>query len=510
MKLFASIMLKRATYILVLSLLPFSFFGQGVIDALRFNRTEISGTARYVGLSGAFGALGGDISALKKNPAGSAVFITNHAAFSTDISTVTNDVMFAGQPTKERDYRFDINQVGFVMVFETRNVKALANRLSFGLTYDRNNNFNNEMVAQGINQQSIDTYFIDRANSTPLDLLVPFSGETLDERYQFLGQTESFATQQAYLGFESFIFDAADPDDFENTLYESNVDASAFNQRYRLDERGFNSVLNLNFGAQIRKILNVGINLNLHVLNYDRVTRFNERNNGSGEINEIQFNNSLSTIGSGFSIQAGAIYTPVEMIRLGMSYQSPTWYNIEEETTQGLVTDSNEFGQASAITRIVNIFPAYNFKKPEKFTGSMAFIIGESGLISADYSYQDFSQTEFTSNGFADLNQNINATMQESIEMNLGGEYRFKEWSFRGGYHYFQSPIKNNAFVGVGDLDGFSAGLGYNVNKFTRVDLAYRRTYQDRSEELLQTDLNRQANFEQMTQNFVLTMSFNF
>jgi len=501
--------LEKAFYILIIGLvIPFTTKGQGLIDALRFNSSDISGTGRYVGMSGAFGALGGDLSALKKNPAGSAVFLTNHASLALDLSTVTNDATFSGQTTKERGARFDLNQAGLIFVFETNNVNALANKLSFGINYDRNKSLNNDMLVSGVNQQSIDTYFLNRANGNALDVFIPLSGESLEERYQFLGETLGFSTQEAYLGYESFLFDAADPNDLGNTLYESNVNANSFDQRYRIEEQGFNSTLNFNFGAQIRKKLNVGVNLNLHVLNYERNTRFNERNNGSGEINEIQYNNSLFTVGSGFSFQVGAIYTPIDMIRLGLSYQSPTWYNIDEELTQGLITDSNEFGEAAAIPQIVNIFPDYSFRKPEKLTGSLAFIIGDSGLISADYSYQDLSQTEFTSSGFSDLNAQINNNLQESISLNLGGEYRFKEWSFRGGYHYRQSPLRNDRIIG--DINGFSTGIGYTINKYTRLDFAYRRSWQDRQEALLQTGLNQEADIEQMTQNFVASMSFNF
>jgi len=501
--------LKKVVLILIISsLLPMSVQSQGLIDALRFNDTDISGTARYVGLSGAFGALGGDFSALKKNPAGSAVFLTNHLSVSLDYSTLTNDATYIGQQNKERENRFDLNQAGFIFIFETNNVNALANRLSFGMNYDRNNSFNNDMMVNAVNQQSIDTYFLNRANGTALDLFVPFSGETLEERYQFLGETQGFRAQEAYLGYETFLFDAVEPDNFENTLYQSNINADRFNQRYRIKERGFNSTLNFNFGAQIRKKLNVGVNLNLHILNYERQTRFNERNNGSGQINEIQYNNNLTTIGSGFSFQVGAIYTPIDMIRLGFSYQSPTWYSIEDELTQGLITDSNEFGEAAAIPQIVNVFPNYNFRKPEKITGSAAFIIGNTGLISADYSYQDFSQTKFTSNGFSDVNNTINNNLGKSFSLSLGGEYRYKEWSFRGGYHHRESPLKNNNMIG--DLDGFSTGLGYTIDKYTRLDVAYRRSWLDKQEALLQTGLIQQADIDQMMQNFVATLSFNF
>ncbi len=39
-------------------------------DALRYSRIDIGGTARYMGLSGAFGALGADFTTASTNPAG--------------------------------------------------------------------------------------------------------------------------------------------------------------------------------------------------------------------------------------------------------------------------------------------------------------------------------------------------------------------------------------------------------------------------------------------------------
>ena len=47
---------------------------QDVTDAVRYSIDEIQGTARFRAMSGAFGALGGDMSAVNINPAGSAIF----------------------------------------------------------------------------------------------------------------------------------------------------------------------------------------------------------------------------------------------------------------------------------------------------------------------------------------------------------------------------------------------------------------------------------------------------
>ena len=47
-----------------------------------FAKEKIDGTARFNAMSGAFGALGGDLSAIEVNPAGAAVFLKSEFAFS--------------------------------------------------------------------------------------------------------------------------------------------------------------------------------------------------------------------------------------------------------------------------------------------------------------------------------------------------------------------------------------------------------------------------------------------
>ena len=58
----------------VLALCGGTAFSQSQLDAFKYSQTELNGTARYLGMGGAFGALGGDISAMNTNPAGLAIY----------------------------------------------------------------------------------------------------------------------------------------------------------------------------------------------------------------------------------------------------------------------------------------------------------------------------------------------------------------------------------------------------------------------------------------------------
>ena len=68
---------KFILHVLVPFLYPLLAYTQSMEDILRYTRTELKGTARYVAMGGAFNALGGDFSAIKDNPAAAAVFLNS-------------------------------------------------------------------------------------------------------------------------------------------------------------------------------------------------------------------------------------------------------------------------------------------------------------------------------------------------------------------------------------------------------------------------------------------------
>ncbi|MDA8572806.1 transporter, partial [Flavobacteriaceae bacterium] len=70
-------------FVTFLCLISFNFISaQYLSDGLRYSSGETQGTARYKAMAGAFGALGGDISAISINPAGAAIFNRSQGAIS--------------------------------------------------------------------------------------------------------------------------------------------------------------------------------------------------------------------------------------------------------------------------------------------------------------------------------------------------------------------------------------------------------------------------------------------
>ena len=59
-----------------------AIYSQNINDALNYSGNSYQGTARFNSMSGAFGALGGDLSAIAINPASSAILNDGHFSLS--------------------------------------------------------------------------------------------------------------------------------------------------------------------------------------------------------------------------------------------------------------------------------------------------------------------------------------------------------------------------------------------------------------------------------------------
>ncbi|WP_290698122.1 outer membrane protein transport protein [Lacinutrix sp.] len=503
--------MKKEIFLFIGVMCMFTINAQDINDALRYSNGEVIGSARYRALSGAFGALGGDLSAVSVNPAGSAVFTNSFASVSLNVSDVENETSYFGGRNSSSDSDLSLNQGGGVFVFKNRNEDSRWRKLTFSVAFDNTKNYDDNWRSRGDNTRSIDQYFLNNAQGLRLDEISALPGESTSDAYAGIGSAFGSANQQAYLGFDSFILEPASEDD-DNTIYASNIAAGVFDQEYTYAATGYNGKIAFNLGAQYGDDLYLGLNLNSHFLNYERSTFLYEKNDNTGSIvNEVGFENNILTNGSGFSFQLGTIYKLSNEFRIGFTYDSPTWMTITEETSQYIETVRVENGEnilQIVDPQVINLFPDYNLQSPSKITGSLAYVFGKQGLISFDYSRRDFSNTRLKPRSdafFRAQNDIISNNLTAASTYKLGGEYKVNQFSFRGGYRFEESPYKNGKTIG--DLNGYSLGLGYNFGN-TNLDLTYDAYSQTRENQLFSTGLTDAVGVDANNSNITLTLGF--
>lgn len=494
---------------LIMGALCLGVNAQNINDVLRFGIEEGQGTARFQAMGGAFGALGGDLSSLNVNPAGSSVF--NYSQFTITGSNYNrnNDALYGSSTRNAEINSLELNQVGGVFVFKSPN--SPWKKIALAVNYDLVDNFDNEFIASGNSTEGIDNYFLNFAQGVPFGNLLLGQNEFLEQGYLRIGADQGFADQQAFLGYFGGIIDPLDATDESGTSYLSNASYDNVNQTYIQTTNGYNSKFTLNFSGQYQESLHIGASLNFHSLLYERLTTFDESGyNLDSPIQFTTFDNLLQTEGEGFSFSVGAIARLNESIRIGGSYQSPTWYRLRDNTSQRINSDLADDDINFIDFNIVNLFEDYRIQIPGKVTGSAAIVFGKDGLLSFDYGYQDFSQAELrptTDPAFASENDFIAEQLGAVNSYRFGGEYRIERVSLRGGYRIEESPYVDSDLIG--DLEGFSGGIGYDFGG-SKLDLAFSRTEQDVNELFFESGANNNALVNRINTNLILSYTLKF
>ena len=98
---------------------------QTVYDAAKITNKDLNGTARFVGMGGAMGALGGDISTIGTNPAGIGVYRSNDAMVSFGFSSYGTESNYVGNKMNSDKMRASFDNAGFVLSSKIGNATAL-------------------------------------------------------------------------------------------------------------------------------------------------------------------------------------------------------------------------------------------------------------------------------------------------------------------------------------------------------------------------------------------------
>ncbi len=157
--------MKKIHLFLFVFITSATMFGQslGYRDlGILFSEEDYNGTARFNAMSGAFGALGGDVSAQYLNPASGAVFNKSKASGTMSFSKFNTNATYYNTTTANETDSFRVPQVGMVIVFDSP-ANASWSKFAFGFNYNMTNDYTNNYRIQGNNG----TYA--RYNIHPLD-----------------------------------------------------------------------------------------------------------------------------------------------------------------------------------------------------------------------------------------------------------------------------------------------------------------------------------------------------
>ena len=143
------IMNKKLTLVALSLLVSMGMGAQTIYDVTKMTEKDLNGTARFVGMGGAMGALGGDMSTIATNPAGIGIYRSNDVTASFGFSSTGTESTYGGNTFNSNKNRWQLNNAGFVLSNKIGNETTLR-YVNFGFSYNRSKSFNKTTSMEGL------------------------------------------------------------------------------------------------------------------------------------------------------------------------------------------------------------------------------------------------------------------------------------------------------------------------------------------------------------------------
>lgn len=423
-------------------------------DAFRYSGTNITGSARFTAMSGAFGALGAEFSGLSVNPAGIGLYRRSELTFTPSVYAGATSSTFQGNKSDESKFNFNFGNAGLVFtnIISKDDSQNGWKSWSFGFGYNRLDNYHNRSSYEGKN-----------ANNSLLDYFSQTAGNT---NYSDL---DNFYEYQAYAAF------LINPDN-PITQYIPAITEYGETQRRNVESRGAKGETLFSFGGNYSNKLYLGATLGFESIRYSEESTYEEitATHVYDTLQSYKFNQNLTTDGNGINLKFGFIYKVNDIFRFGFAVHTPSWYTMHDEY-KTIVSSKFTTGQKYTSESKDGSFD-YDMTTPFKAVGSLGFVFGKNGILGVDYELTDYGTARFSSStsSFFETNKLIENKYTAMHTLKVGTEWRLDNISLRGGVAYSSSPLESKFSSSSTDYSkiGYSAGLGIRDEDFF-IDFGY-------------------------------------
>jgi len=486
---------------------------QDAFDVLQLSQSELRGTSRFMSMAGAFGALGGDLSTLTQNPGGIGVYRSSDAGITLSLDFNSSD---AGSGSTNATH-FNVNNVGFVSAFRLDS-ETMPN-INFGFTFNRLQSYNRHYTGYLSNiHTSMSNYVATWLNDDG------YTGSDLTATNTYDPYFDSYAPWIGIVSYDMPTYDANGNYDGGavgivqqgrsgmNGLYGTGTTGDAL---FEVDERGHADEYNIAFGGNLLNKLYWGFDFGITDMDYKTYNYYGETlynayipstNSLSASITndntyaDLSYENQMHTRGTGMNFKVGLIFRPNNALRIGAAFHTPTYYNLRDTYItracmvggeyQGDYENELYYGEKYSNDGY-DYTVEYTIRTPWHLMGSIAGVIGKSGIVSLDYEYvanQSMRIGDDGGNQYYDVTDRVKSYYKPSHIIRLGGEYRINpSWSLRAGYSIKTSQVKkevddyetpivtvsnNPAYQYDNTVQYITCGAGYRYKSFY-ADMAY-------------------------------------
>lgn len=474
--------MKRNRLFLLAAMLPMLQVAQAQTsyEASVLLDTDLSGTARYVGMGGAMSALGADMSTMGTNPAGTALYRSWDAVLSFGGNGVTQRTQTNLGKNRAFNAYGSMDNVGVVIANKNSNTDVLR-FVNFGFNYRNVKRFGGKMGMKAnlgglsqTNQMVWQTYDNLNLDSKLFDENVESS--FYNESYYDVG----WVGWLTLLGTDARLIDATALDNKSclppseyydyNEVLSGGIDAYDFNLSFNLMDAVY-----------------LGATFTVYDVNRVFESTYTEYFDGG----DYFLQSFYRTVGSGYDLKLGAIVRPFpeSSFRIGVSATTPTVYALHDYNSaiisslfyeQDVCYEMDTFSEDALGG---DYLTDYTMIAPAKFNVSLGGTIGRSFALGAEYEYTDYGNISlYDEDGYDNVGMNEftaqNFTGKHTFR--LGAEKTFGTFYTRLGYNYeaggygneaykaltVNSVQTNTAYTNIKSTQNFTCGIGFRGDAF--------------------------------------------
>ncbi|MCX6256889.1 MAG: hypothetical protein NTW49_03180, partial [Bacteroidia bacterium] len=430
-------------------------------DALRYSQEFYGGTARFMGMGGAFGSLGGDFSSLSINPAGLGIYRKAEFTLTPDFQYNKSNSSYYGTNFEDFKYNTGLSNIGIVGVIKSGNEHGwISTNVAFG--YNRLNNFdyNTTIIREKATSSLVDVMVHNANAENPAPKFDSNKKVVIDDPVARI----AYDNQLIYLNPDSTRFVS----DFTGSNYGQS-------QRRTIESSGYTGEYVISVASNFNDKIYVGGTMGIQKVDYE--THFNHtEDNIPADIsflNSFTYSEDLRTTGTGMNFKLGIIGKPLDWLRIGAAVHSPTFYDLTDKYYYE-VNSNLSFDNGGPVKYIGE--NDYKITTPLRAIGSVSVVLAKLAIVSMDYEVVDYSTMRLRDSGdgydFEPENTGIQQHFTTATNIHAGAEFRFGQISLRGGYAHYGSPYASGQTNVNADYSQVSGGIGINNNNFF-LDLSF-------------------------------------
>ena len=404
-------------------------FSQDIYQIAELSTVDLNGTSRYVGMGGAMGALGGDISTMSSSPAATGLYRRSDVAVTASLVSQPGGYKFDGEHSKHMSF----DQLGFVYSFPVgdRSLKFV----NFGINYHKQHDFNQLVASTASNLKAID-----------------YVSQTwqLSDLCNFWGSSEK-ATPLASMAYQTYLLGDA----------ESNYSAYGASAHYYNKARwGSNQAFDFNISFNVDDQWYFGITASAYNVVQKSSMAYTEdlfivKEEKSDGFYTLTNENSLK--GSGYDAKFGVIVRPLRNsnFKVGLTLSTPTFYELTYRNTSWMSTHDTQWSSTDFKGPYIDY--DYKVRTPWKLNLAVGNTFFNKLAVGAEYEFADYSSTSVSyGDSFDDWNDSKDRALNREAHRYLKGTHTIKVGAeltpiknlyVRAGYNFVTSAFDKKAFL---------------------------------------------------------------